>query len=413
MEMKQAKQWALGLSCLLAGSSGWAAGFQLYTEGSAEALGQAAAVSGRDDLVSLAWYNPAALAGAEQSEIMVGSMLVQLDGSFSGGAGNAEMADDIRVIPHAYYVHPLAENVTFLLSINAPYGLISEWPDDWTANLAATYSDFSTIYTTPSVAVRLNDRFSLSAGFNVVAAEAELSASRDYSSLNPAWPDYGIRTIRGDDVRYGYTASAHGRFGETWGLGARFQSRVTVKLEGDVQFEHIPGTTYPVNATLVLPATATLGLVKELDPLTLGLDLVWTEWSTYDALTYYFGSNYPVSTLTPNPDETPKRWENVWSLRLGGEYALSDSWCLRGGYVWDQSPLIDATRAPELPGADRHMLTLGIGWQTGSIGLDLAYSYLWMENVQTGSEVVAKVPTSSGTYETSGQILGLSARVAF
>ena len=63
--MKQGRWTAIAIVCLVSGSV-FGAGFQLYTEGSAEALGQAGAISGRDDLISLAWYNPSALAGTER-----------------------------------------------------------------------------------------------------------------------------------------------------------------------------------------------------------------------------------------------------------------------------------------------------------------------------------------------------------
>ncbi|MBN2164555.1 MAG: outer membrane protein transport protein [Pontiellaceae bacterium] len=385
------------------------AGFQLYTEGSAEALGQGAAISGRDDLVSLAWYNPAGLAGAADERLMAGMTLVQLQADFSGTFGSSSMSDDWRLIPHAYYVSPVSEDLTLLVSVNAPYGLISEWPKNWIGSLAATYSDFSAIYTTPSVAYRVNDRFSFSAGFNVVYAEAELSASRDYTVLNPALPDFGLRTLTGDDVGFGYTASAHGNLGPDWSLGARFQSRVKVKLEGDVRFEALP-TAYSGGAAIELPASLNLGVVnRSFDRFQLGLDLIWTEWSSYDALIFDFGPGYPLT----NPEVNSKRWDDAISIRCGGDYALTDHWFLRGGYVWDQSPLNNQTRAPELPGSDRQMLTAGIGWKSAWVDLDLGYSYLWAEEARSGNEIVSSLPLLSGTYEVVTHIVALSACHAF
>ena len=34
-----------------------------------------------------------------------------------------------------------------------------------------------------------------------------------------------------------------------------------------------------------------------------------------------------------------KQWRNTWTVRLGGQYKVSDQWKLRAGYVYDQTPV--------------------------------------------------------------------------
>ncbi len=402
----------IGLQC----GATFGAGFQLYTEGSAEALGQAAAISGRDDLASLAWYNPAALAGADRTMLQAGSVLVQLQTDFtsaSNTAWNSSMSDDWRFIPHFNYVKPITPELTAMLSVNAPYGLITEWPADWAGNLAATYSEFTAVYSTPSLAYRVSDRLAVAAGVNVVYASANLKSSRDLSSVNPMLPDYGIRTVTGDDIGYGYAASMHCRLSDAWSAGGRYQSSVRVKLEGDVEFENYPASRG--NASIELPSSINLGVVlRPTDRLRLGCDVVWTEWSTYDQLIYNFSAGYPSTVvapgvdLTPNPEVNSKRWDDVWSIRAGGEYALTDAWIVRAGYVWDQSPVNNATRTPELPGADRQMIMAGLGWGGKSLNIDLAYAYLWAADSPTGLEVAARIPALDGRYGTITHVVGLS-----
>ena len=130
------------------------AGFQLYTEGSAEALGQAGAISGRTNLISSAWYNPSSLAGAERPRLMIGSAFASIHTDYKSGVpqafvADAKMSDEWRAIPHLYYVLPIAKDWTTTLSINAPYGLITEWDDDWAGAGMATYSELRTLYITP------------------------------------------------------------------------------------------------------------------------------------------------------------------------------------------------------------------------------------------------------------------------
>ncbi|QHI68801.1 OmpP1/FadL family transporter [Tichowtungia aerotolerans] len=392
---------------LAASGSGFGAGFQLYTEGSAEALGQAGAVSGCTNLTSLAWYNPAALAGSKNTQVMAGNTFALIDTDFNSAlnpALDSEMEHHWRSIPHFYTVLPVSDKLTGMLSVNAPYGLVTEWKDSWAGSPAATRTELSTIYTTPALAFKLTDRLSVAAGFNVVYAEADLQAYRGAA--------LGMRKLTGDDIGYGGTASAHWQVNDDWGVGARYQSRVELKLDGDVEYENNPGLggKFGMTGKVTLPSSVNVGVANSsFEKLRLGLDVVWSEWSTYDALVYVFPTNPYEGPVESNP----KRWKDVWSVRIGGEYDLTENWVLRGGYVWDESPVDSATLAPELPGSDRHMLTTGIGWKGERIGIDLAYSFLWAEDCYTGSGVVSSVPTSAGEYETETHLVALSASYEF
>ena len=171
----------------------------------------------------------------------------------------------------------------------------------------------------------------------------------------------------------------------------------------DLKIDGNHSITGPAQASLTLPSTVNAGLVNtSIDNLSIGLDLVWTEWSTYDQL-----------DLGDPTGPGAKDWDDVWSIRLGGEYALGESWKLRGGYIWDQSPVPDTTRSPELPGSDRQMLTAGVGWNWNNVGIDLAYSYLWADKADMGTDITGAVPGLTGEFETTTHIVALSASYTF
>jgi long-chain fatty acid transport protein len=291
------------------------------------------------------------------------------------------MSDDWRTIPHLYYVQPVTETWTGTLSINAPYGLITEWPNGWVGAPLATYSDLEAIYFTPAVAWQATDMLSIGAGLNVVNADAQLERTGS--------------KLEGDDISYGGSFSARLQPLEDWALGLRYQSSVKLEVTGDIN------GVLPASADLELPSSVNLGLANTtINNLSLGLDLVWTEWSTYDRLKVVT----PLGTTT-----APKNWDDVISIRIGGEYALGESWALRAGYVWDESPVPDSTRSPELPGSDRHMVMGGLGWKTGGVGIDFAYSYLWADEASIGANPL----TLTGEFETTTHLVSLSASYEF
>ncbi|MDZ8118831.1 OmpP1/FadL family transporter [Pontiella agarivorans] len=385
------KKWTWGgvALTLIIGSAAMGAGFQLYTEGSAETLGQAGAVSGRTNMTSQAWYNPSALAGAKRPALMVGSAFASIHTDFKSAVSpvaDDSMSDEWRMIPHLYYVQPLSDKLTGTLSINAPYGLITEWDDGWTAATIATYSDLEAIYITPSIAWQVTEILAVSAGLNVVDAKADLQRT-------------GSR-VEGDDIHYGGTFSAHLQPLDDWGFGLRYQSRVKLDITGKAN------GTFPASAELELPSTVNFGVANTtIKNLTLGLDLVWTEWSTYDELSIVT----PAEVVTASKD-----WDDVISIRLGAEYALGEDWKIRGGYVWDESPIPDSTRAPEMPGTDRQMITMGFGWQFwNSMTLDAAYAYLWADKGDMGTDNTALNPGLAGSFETTTHLLAVSLGYTF
>lgn len=358
----------------------YGSGYQLYSEGSAAALGLGGAVTARTNLTSLAWYNPAALAGTDQSSVMAGGILVSLEIDYSGVEGRARINDDWAPVPHFYYVRPVGSNVTASLSINTPYGLATEWPDDWVGNYLSTFAEIRTIYVTPSLAWRFGERLAVSAGFNVVSSEVTLE--------NSSW------VLEGDAVAFGYTFAGHLQLSEGWALGAHYQSRVDVGFEG-----HSNQVSY-LEVDLRIPSFINVGVANtSFDNLALSVDMIWTEWHVFDALQLEFFNA---------PQALPKDWSDTWSIRAGAEYALNEEWLLRAGYTWDNSPVPNWTRTPELPGADRHMYTVGFGWERDGLGLDFAYAYLIADDSSP-----APFSGLTGEYGFKGQLVGLSGHWSF
>jgi long-chain fatty acid transport protein len=132
---------------------------------------------------------------------------------------------------------------------------------------------------------------------------------------------------------------------------------------------------------------------------------VWTEWSTYDALSVAFNS-MPGAPNVPGRMTAYKNWEDVFSYRLGAEYAINENWCARFGYVFDDSPVPTDTRGPEMPGSDRHMFMVGLGYQTETWGVDAGYSYLMAKKADVNPADV--VLLGNGEYEVDAHILALS-----
>lgn len=379
--------------CLFSGGA-FGAGFQLYNEGSAEALGLGGAVSARRDLLSNTWYNPAALAGSEKKGLSLGVTLVAPSYTYdAGGPGGAqELEDDLHSVPHLNYVQPLSEAWTAMLAVNVPYGLGTEWDKGYIRSLfnAANRTDFLTApvlgmsqqislmatYITPSIGYRVTEELSVAAGVSLVYADFFLE-----NMLHPAAAarvGTNEMEFEGDGYGLGYVLAGHYQFNPEWAAGATFHSPVSILLEGENDVKAF-GKQNNITGHLRLPPSLTLGLANtSIERWTFTGDVVWTGWSSYDELRI---ENEATSRPIVN---SQKDWNNVFGYRLGAEYQASEHWILRGGYVYDDSPVPGENRGIDLPCNDRHMFSIGTGYRCGDWGVDLSYCYLLVKGGDAG-----------------------------
>ena len=176
----------VGLTLLAGGAQ--AAGFALI-EQNASGLGNAyagqAAVAGD---ASTIFFNPAGLTELEGRQAVLAGHYIQPSAQFAGASTPATVAngDDAgkpAFVPNAYYAMDVGPGLKFGVGLNAPFGLATEYDFPWAGMTQALLSDVKTINLNPSLAWRVNDRFSVGMGVNWQRIEAELSS---YNPMLPA-----------------------------------------------------------------------------------------------------------------------------------------------------------------------------------------------------------------------------------
>lgn len=98
---------------------------------------------------------------------------------------------------------------------------------------------------------------------------------------------------------------------------------------------------------------------------------------------YVLGVNYQLH----DDWNVALKYQSGIDLTLEGDVSFATGYPLApaddsvsGGYVFDESPVNRDTVAPELPGNDRHMFMLGLGYKAEQWGVDVVYSYLYMRD---------------------------------
>lgn len=388
---------AAAASAVLIAASGGAAlagGFGIK-EGSATAQGAsfAGATAGDAD-VSYSFFNPAALRGVEGIQIAVSNSYLIPSADLTTATGSWDGGQD-AFVGAAYIAARLGERTVLGLRVNAPFGLATEYPDDWAGRYDGTLTDLKTFEFSPMVSYDVSDDLTIGVGATMIYGDLTFA-----SIGNLGFGDFDVE-LTGDGVAFGFSAGLLWDVMPSTTIGLAFKSGYDFQGDGEFLFA---GTTYQgAQAYAELPPTISLGARIDLtDSFTLLGEAQWQGWASLDELTI-------VVPGFPSDPSSEFAYEDAFYFALGGEYAASEALTLRTGVAWDGTPTTDEHRSPRIPDGDRLWLSAGGSYQmTENLKLDLAYSYLF-----TLDENPITLTTGDATSEGSVHILSLGASYDF
>ena len=380
------KSEILTAGALVVACSSFGAGFQVLEQGASN-IGSAmagAAANGSAD-ASAAFWNPSAafFSGLEEGEIRADAScaFVMPRISFKGGAtkgGTAVSGDDggnageVAYVPNFFSVYRFSENFIFSFASTATYGLETDYNGTWVGRYMAINSNLATIDANPSLAWRVNDWFSVSAGAAVNWIHANLT-----QAYNPMYmfsmPDGKVR-FSGDDFAVGATAGFAIEYAEGGRFSASWRSEVSHHIEGNACVDYAPAMIYgmltPIECHLTLPQTVNAGIYQrlwgDLDRFAVMFDYAWTGWSCFETLDIRKKSGGSFG------DPVQENWKDTSRVSLGFHYYpdFDENLVFRFGTTWDESPVRDAEhRTARIPCSDRVWIAGGVGYTYENVSI--------------------------------------------
>ncbi|MFC1724117.1 OmpP1/FadL family transporter [candidate division KSB1 bacterium] len=403
------------LIILLSYGSSFAGGFNIYEHG-ARASALASAFAARGDDVTCIFYNPAGLAHLEGTHISLGTTFILPTAKFTGPTpyyGVSEAKNQVFFPTDFYFYKKLSKKFGFGFGIFTPFGLGVDWGEDWSGRYMVTKADLMTFYFNPVGVYKINENFSVAAGFNYVYGTATIKKAVNYS---PRSID-GIFGLEADGTGMGYNFGLQYRKDKI-SLGVAYRSTVKVDFsdgDGVVTFNmNNPGiannpyvrgelaSLFPEvkgSTEITMPSILTLGLGYEVnEKLGVEFDVMMFGWSSYDKLPITF----ETETAAIQSVDSPKNYKDVTQLRFGAEYKLNETYTLRGGYYYDPSPVQDDYLEPMLPDVDRDGLNFGVGYKAGSITVDAFFLYIIMADRTT----TTSIEHFNGSYQATATLFG-------
>lgn len=404
------KKWLIFIASILSvlgtSSDGFAAGFRLPEQGVAS-LGMASAFVGQADDPSAVWYNPAAITQLDGTRIYGGVIAVHPVLTHETIIGTTDVSNRETHLPvHFYATHKLNDRFALGLGINNPFGLATDWAPTSLTRAVATFSKVVTTEVNPNVAYQLSDHASVAVGFAYFKARATLENI----------PSGTLLRVNGDGDGWGANAAFFLKATKQLNLGLSYRSRIKVPIDGSADLAS-GAFSNGAHSQITFPDILVAGLsYRPTDRLTLNADLDFTFWSTYDRLVIESNTFLlfppPVGPTTVVTQE--KQWKDVWCIRLGGQYALTERWKLRAGYLYDKNPVPSAYFETRLPDTDRQGISLGAGLSAGKVTVDGAFMYLRF-NSRTINDSLADgtFQILNGKYKSDAYLAGLSVGYKF
>jgi long-chain fatty acid transport protein len=215
------------------------------------------------------------------------------------------------------------------------------------------------------------------------------------------------------DVGFGFNVGALAKISDSLSAGVHYRHQVKSSYKGTANFTQIgtgnaqldtaltarlPQGSQAVTTEIVFPGIFMGGVAYTMGDWTFEVDADWYQWSKFSQLNLVF---------TDRPDLTQsivEDYKNSWQYRMGLERRLSETWAVRGGYFFDQSPAPAASISPLLPDADRNGFALGGTWKTGHFHADAA---MWVLLSPARSTEGVNRDNFNGTYKSHAVTLGI------
>jgi len=409
----------------------------------------AGAMTAMAEDASAIFHNPAGMVGQKGTQIqLVGSIFIPNIEFFRRPVidPNDPNMNEIRfdsitnssgpgVAPYLGVVSDLgSKKMAVGAALTVPFGAAISYPADGSQRHVITAVDLKAIHLSAAAAYKVTEAFRFGVSVNYILSEIKLEQGNaiPFVTGDPETfpePDPGLE---GDTLLEGHdTFSLSATLGALYvdpkgrfNVGVSALTPVTLEMKGDANVtnsaitplldgdgnEIQPGGQRhdEISVKIPLPLILRAGvMVKPHDRVKVAFDVNWQRWSVNKQLVIDFKNEHE---LLPTPGAelidviVENQWKDTFSVRLGTEVQpIADNpFRVRGGVLFDQSPIDDQHFDLLAPDSDKVGVSIGIGHvlsvgKSAKLELDLVYQHLFFaeRNVSDSAKTILNKPAPS------------------
>lgn len=368
-------------TALLAGVFSYAGGFRVSLQG-VKQLAMAHTSAHTED-ASIAFFNPAGISFIPNKlSVAVGGFgaISEVEYQSLETLQSYKTENPVGTPLYAAIAYKVTNNVSVGLSVTTPFGSTVKWADDWTGREVVQKMELKSFYFQPMVSYKFNDWASI--GVSYIYAKGMVDWDKAVTNLG------GTLNINDEKATgSGFGVGFYLKPSSNLDLSIAYRSAVIMKAENGVAtFTGVPEavlTSPQLNvgadgqdaftAELPLVDEYTIGLTYKITPKWLvSADFNYHGWERYSKLTLDFENAQVGNQADKTVLVSPKKFHNAKTFRIGTQYMLTDKLAGRLGYYFDESPYEDKYFIPETPSFNASVVTAGLGYKFGKLGVDLA-----------------------------------------
>ena len=441
---------------LLAPSGVFASGFYLPGRGVAP-MGRAGAYvasSGGD--VNSMWYNPAGLAALEDVELTLDTSMIGTFSKFQRAPRerrNGEMMtyDEVHnsAAPHpdpqilAGGPTPV-DGLSWGVGIFAPYAAHQTFPADGAQRYVMVDNSKSVLaFLGVALAYEIGDRVRIGAGFHNMIASFELVNSiSGYTGLHGrpedeeldifnrvTMEDYfaptgnlGLWVAISDNVEAAVSAQLPATFEDD-------DATLDVRMPSHPEFDNAKMSNDTVQGALNMPMILRAALRYRTDNFDVELTGVYEQWSVFEEISVNPNSisveDAPgVGAIPIGAMSIPQNWQDAFSVRLGGDYQISENWTVRAGYAFETGAVPEEYYSLFAPDPDKHLISGGMRHDWGNVYLDTSVGFYALNNREIDDSKLKQINpidaedelatvVGNGKYKTNHLVVGTGVNWTF
>lgn len=373
-------------TALLAGVMTYAGGFRVSLQG-VKQLAMAHTSAHAED-ASVAFFNPAGISFIPNKlSVAVGAFGAKSEVEYQNLSTLQSFKTDnpLGTPLYAAIAYKVSNNISLGLSVATPFGSTVKWADDWAGNEMVQKMELKSFYFQPMVSFKFNEWASIGGSF--IYAKGLVDWDKAVNQLGG--------TLNINDEKASGTGFGFGFYlkpSDNLDVSIAYRSPVEMEAKNGTATFNISSALYPnlglnaqgqdsFTATLPLVEEYTIGVTYKVTPKWLvSADFNYHGWERYNKLTLDF-ANAPIGNQAdPTILSTPKNFHNAKTFRFGTQYMFTDKFAGRLGYYYDESPYTDEYFIPETPSFDASVVTGGIGYKFGKLGVDLSAAFSFPES---------------------------------
>lgn len=402
------KKQLLTTLLLLCSSLSFGAGYQLNLQGLRQLAMGGSGTAWPWDAATI-FYNPGGLARLDKVQAYGSILFIIPNVAYAQtptGSYTAASKSQVFVPFNVYVGGPLKKGSKWALGLGVytPFGSGLNWGNDWTGRYLVESIKLQSIFVQPTISYRINDIISVGGGFVYAFGNLDLTQALPIQNENGI---DGQAELKGNANGVGFNLGVQLKANDKLQFGLTYRSEVDMKLDNGNATFTVPASlasSFPnqnFSTQLPLPQVASIGVgYKATSKLTLQFDVNFVGWSSYDSLKFDFSNQ--TSQLQNN--HTPRKYENTVAFRLGGCYDFNNKISAMVGAAWDPTPVRDGFVSPELPDANRTVLTCGIAYKPVSrLSILAAFEY----TTSAKRDATYNFESFSGKYQTKGATPGI------